>query len=103
MTYVATGSVKLAIVLDIENDDVEGTAAVILDDLIRTMVSTTTNDQGLRASLIDLDQEDTLADTLLPDELKSAVTIVVDAWKGQNNKASRLVLRSAYPQLGSCR
>lgn len=78
MTYVSAGPVELAVVLNVEVDDVNGTAAVVLDNLVRTVVSTTTDDPGLGASLIVLDGKSVLADVLPPDVLKSAVTGAVD-------------------------
>lgn len=50
----------------------------MLDDLVGTVVSTTTNDPSLGACLVVLDGETVLADILPPDELKGAVTIAVD-------------------------
>lgn len=50
--YVAARSVDLAVVLGVEVDDVDGTAAIVLDDLVLSVVSATTDDPGLLASLV---------------------------------------------------
>ena len=78
LTYVSAGPVELAVVLDVEVDNIDSTAAVVLDDLVRAVVGTTTNDPGLRASLVVLDGKSVLANVLPPDELESATTLAVD-------------------------
>lgn len=52
---VSTGSVELAVVLSVEVDDVDCSAAVVLDDLIGSVVRATANDPRLGASLVILD------------------------------------------------
>jgi hypothetical protein len=64
MIYVSTGPAKLAVVPNIKFDDVDGTAAVVLDDLVRAVVGTTTDDPSLRTSLVVLDRESILVDIL---------------------------------------
>jgi len=76
--YVSARPVELAVVLDVEVDDVDGSAAVVLDDLVRSMVGTTTDDPSVLTSLVVLDGECVLANVLPPDEFKSAVSIAVD-------------------------
>jgi hypothetical protein len=64
MIYVSTGPAKLAVVLNIKVDDIDGTAAVVLDNLVRAVVGTTTDDPSLRTSLVVLDRESILVDIL---------------------------------------
>lgn len=78
-THVAARSVELAVVLNVVVDDVDGTAAVVLNDLIRGVVGTTANDPGLLSGLVVLDGDGILADVLEPDVLNGAVAIAVDA------------------------
>ena len=78
MTDISAGPVELAVVLNVEVDDIDGTAAVVLDDLVRAVVSTTTDDPSLRTGLVILDREGILADILPPDEFKGAVAVAVD-------------------------
>lgn len=80
MTYVSTRPVELAVVLNVEVDDVNGAAAVVLDDFVRTVVRTTTNDPGLRTSLVILNRESILTDIFPPDEFKGTVAIAVYTW-----------------------
>lgn len=102
-TYVSARPVELAVVFNIKVDDVHSTTAVVLDDLVRAVVRTSTNDPSLRTSLVVLDIERVLADILPPDELRGAVTVAVDTWTSQNNQASLFVVSNAYPQPDSCR
>lgn len=75
---VSAGAVQLSIVLDVEVDDVHRTTAVMLDNLIRSVVRTTTNDPRLVASDILLDGDGILTDIFEPDELKRAGALTVD-------------------------
>lgn len=72
---VAARAVDLAIVLGVEVDDVDLTAAVVLDDLVVGVVGTTSNDVG---GTITLDGDGVLTDVLEPDELQSARAQAVD-------------------------
>lgn len=69
MTHVSAGTVQLAVVIDVEVDDVDRAAAVVLDNLIRSMVRSSTDDPGLLARYIFFDRECILADILPPDKL----------------------------------
>ena len=77
--------------LGVEVDDVDGAAAVVLDDLVLGVVCATADDPSLRAGLCNidmstkdvkslnkvltvvLDRDGVLADVLKPNELKGAV------------------------------
>lgn len=63
----------------IDTYHVDGTTTVVLNDLVRGVVRTTTDDPGLGSSLVVLDGDCVLADVLEPDKLKSAVPVAVDA------------------------
>jgi hypothetical protein len=56
-THVSTRAVKLAIVLDVEVYNVDRAAPVVLDDLVRRMVSAATDDPAVGARLVVLDAE----------------------------------------------
>ena len=45
-TYGSARAVHLAVVFSIEVDDLDSSASVVLDDLIRSMVSSSTNDSS---------------------------------------------------------
>jgi predicted thioredoxin/glutaredoxin len=77
ITYISARAVKLAIVVNVEVNDVDCSAAIVLDDLVRCVVSTTTDDPGLLSGLVFFDGDGVLADILEPDELESAVTLAV--------------------------
>lgn len=49
---VAARAVELAVVLGVEVDDVDGAAAVVLDDLVRGVVGAAADDPGLLAGLV---------------------------------------------------
>ena len=72
---VAAGAVDLAVVVGVEVDDVDVTAAVVLDDLVGGLVSTAANDVGNSAAL---DGDGILADVLEPDKLEVAGAQAVD-------------------------
>lgn len=57
---------------------VDGTATVVLNNLVRGVVSTTANDPGVVARGIVLHGDGILADILEPDELERAGAIAVD-------------------------
>lgn len=78
LTYVAARAVQLAVVLNVVVDDVDSTASVVLDYLIRSVVGTTADDPGLSSGLVVLDRDGILADVLEPDELEGAVAVAVD-------------------------
>lgn len=72
---VAAGAVDLAVVLGVEVDDVDVTAAVVLDDLVVGVEGTTADDLGVAVAL---DGDGVLADVLEPDVLESARANAVD-------------------------
>lgn len=78
-THVSARAVKLAVILDVEVDDVHGSAAVVLNNLVGGVVSTTANDPGLLASHVVLDGNGVLTDVLEPHELEVAGTTAVHA------------------------
>ena len=65
-THISARAVQFAVVIDVEVDDVNGTAAVVLDDFVRSMVGSTTDDPALLASSILLDGNSIFADILKP-------------------------------------
>lgn len=81
---ITARAIDLAVVLSIEVDDVNVATSVMLDDLIRGMVGTTTNDVG---SSITLDGNGILADILEPDKFEVAAALAVDTLTlvGTNN------------------
>ena len=80
LTYRAARAVDLAVVLGVEVVDLNTAAAVVLDDLIGGVESTTTTDNGHSASGILLDGNGILADVLKPGVLDGAATTeTVDA------------------------
>lgn len=66
---VTARAVDLAVVVGVEVDDVDVAAAVVLDDLVRGVVGTATDDVGCA---ITLDGDGILADVLKPDKLEGA-------------------------------
>lgn len=72
---VTARSVDLAVVVGVEVDDVDVTAAVVLDDLVGGVVSTTTDDVGSAAAK---DGDGILADILEPGELDVARALAVN-------------------------
>lgn len=78
MTNVSAGPVELAVVFNVKVDDINGTATIMLDDLVRAMVSTAADDPGLGASLVVLNGESVLADILPPDVFQGAMASAVD-------------------------
>ncbi|KAJ8104452.1 hypothetical protein OPT61_g10749 [Boeremia exigua] len=75
---VSAGAVQLAVVLDVEVNDVDGAAAVVLDDLVGAVVRAAADDPGLLAGFVVLDRECVFAHVLPPDVLESAVAGAVD-------------------------
>lgn len=57
---VAARAVQLAVVLDVEVDDVHSTAAIVLDDLVRGVEGATADDPGLLTGLVVLLQEESV-------------------------------------------
>lgn len=72
---VAAGAVDLAVVLGVEVDDVDVTAAVVLYDLVVGVEGTAADDLGVAVAL---DGDGVLADVLEPDVLESAGADTVD-------------------------
>jgi hypothetical protein len=66
---VAARAVDLAVVLGVEVDDVDGAAAVVLDDLVRGVVGAATDDVG---GAVALDADGVFADVFEPDEFEVA-------------------------------
>jgi hypothetical protein len=79
-TYVSTRAIKLAVCVDVEVDDVNSTAAVMLDDLVRSVVGTTANNPRFLTCLISLDGDGVLTDILKPDKLEAAMTLAMDTF-----------------------
>ena len=71
-THVTARAVQLAVVVRVEVDDVDRAAAVMLDDLIACLVSTTANDPRVFASLVARDGDRVLAHILEPHKVKGA-------------------------------
>ena len=71
-THVTARAVQLAVVVRVEVDDVDRAAAVMLDDLIACLVSTTANDPRVFASLVALDGDRVLAHILEPNKVQGA-------------------------------
>ena len=66
---VAAGAVDLTVVLGVEVDNVDGAAAVVLDDLVRGMVGAAADDVD---GAVTLERDGILADVLEPDVLEVA-------------------------------
>jgi len=79
-THVSTGAVKLAVVVSIEVDDVDSSTTIVLNNLIRGVVSTTSNNPGLLTSDIILDGYGIFTDVFKPNKLESTWTIAVDSF-----------------------
>lgn len=77
-TYVSARAVKLAVILNVEVDDIDGAAAVVLDDLVASVVGATAYDPRLLTGLVVLDGNGILADVLEPDELEVARAVAVN-------------------------
>jgi hypothetical protein len=75
---VSARAIQLSVVLDVEVDDVYGSAAVVLDNLVGGVVRTTANDPGLVAGNIFLDGDGVFTDILEPDELECTGALTVD-------------------------
>lgn len=103
-TYVAARAVDLSIVVGIEVDDldlssavmrissstathVDGSATIVLHDLVGSVVCTTTDDPSLLPSFIIFDRYGVLTDILKPDEFESAWAVAVNTFclVGSNN------------------
>lgn len=80
MTHRAAGAVDLAVILGVEVVDFNTTTAVVLDNLVGGVESTTATNNGHSASGILLDGNCILADVLEPGVLDGAATAeTVDA------------------------
>lgn len=77
-THVSARAVKLAVILNVEVDDVDGAAAVVLNHLVAGVVGTTAYDPRLLPSLVVLDADGVLADVLEPDKLEVAGAVAVN-------------------------
>lgn len=75
---VSARAVQLAEVVDGETGDVQGTATVVLEDLVLSPEGTTTRDVGSVAGTLLLDGESVLADGRPPDVLERAGAVAVD-------------------------
>lgn len=78
-THVATGAVQLAVVLDVEVNDIDSTAAIVLDDFVAGVVGTTADDPRFLAGLVVLDGDGILAYVLEPNKLEVAGAVTVHA------------------------
>lgn len=72
--------VQLAVIVGIEVNDVDSTASVVLNDLVRSVICTATNDSGLSSSLVVLDGNGILTYVLEPYVLQSAVAVTVNTF-----------------------
>jgi hypothetical protein len=77
---VATAAVKLAEAVDSETRNLEGAAAVVLEDLVLGTESTTAGDGGGLAGFLLLDSESVLADSRPPDVSQLAGAHAVDTF-----------------------
>lgn len=77
---VATAAVEFAKVLDVVVDDVYGAAAVVLDNLVGSVVGASADDPGLAAGLVVFDADGVFADVFEPDVFEGAVAVAVDAF-----------------------
>lgn len=75
--HIATRSVQLSIVLDVEVDNVDSSASVMLNYLIRSGISSTSNDPRFLSSLVVLDCDGVLAYVLEPHKLEMTRAITV--------------------------
>jgi hypothetical protein len=100
-THVSTGAVKLPIVLDVEVYNVDRAAPVVLDDLVRRMVSAATDDPAVGARLVVLDAECVFADVLPPYEFQRAVAGAVDSF-GLVLADDHVAQRSAFAEVEDC-
>jgi hypothetical protein len=100
-THVSTRAVKLAIVLDVEVDNVDRAAPVVLDDLVGRMVSAATDDPAVSARLVVLDAECIFADVLPPYEFQRAVAGAVDSF-GLVLADDHVAQRGAFAQVEDC-
>ena len=66
---VAARAVDLAVVLGVEVDDVDGAAAVVLDDLVRSVVGAAADDVG---GAVALEADGVFANVFEPDEFEVA-------------------------------
>lgn len=60
-THVSARAVQLAVVLSVEVNNIHSTAAVVLNDLVRGVVGTTTDNPSLVTRLVILDTDGVLA------------------------------------------
>jgi len=76
-THVAARAVQLAVVVNVEVDDVDCSAAVVLNNLVGSVVGTSSNDPGLLACRVPSDGDCVLAYILEPNVLQSAMALAV--------------------------
>jgi hypothetical protein len=79
-THVSTRAVELAIVFHVEVYNVDGTASIVLDNLVGSMVSTATNDPAVGAWLVVLDAKRIFANVFPPYKLQRAVSSAVNTF-----------------------
>jgi len=75
---VSAGAIEFSICVCVEVDNVDGTATIVLDDLVGGLVGTTSDDPGVLSGSVALDGDGVLANVLEPNELESARTAAVD-------------------------
>ena len=76
--YITARPVKFAIILSVEIDDIDGTAAVMLDDFVTRVIGTTSNDPALLTGLIIFDANRILTYIFKPDKVEGARTIAMN-------------------------
>lgn len=81
ITYVSARAVELAVIVDIEVDDVHSSTSIVLDDFVGCVVGATTDDPGLLSSLVFFDGDGILANIFEPNELKSAVALAMHTFR----------------------
>jgi hypothetical protein len=81
ITYVSARAVELAVIVDIEVDDVHSSTSVVLNDFVGCVVGAATDDPGLLSSLVFFDGNGILANIFEPNELKSAVALAMHTFR----------------------
>jgi hypothetical protein len=71
---VSAGTVQLAVVFNVEVDDVHGTASIVLNYFIGSVKSTAANHPRLSARLVLFDRECILTNVFPPDKLHAGVS-----------------------------
>jgi len=68
--HVSARAIQLAVIINVKVNNVNGSAAVVLDDLVRSMVGSTPDDPRLFAGSVILDGQGILTNVFPPYELK---------------------------------